>query len=120
MEIGPRLRQLREEKGLSQLDIEEITGLLRTYVSRVENGYIVPSLETLERFAAALDVPMHVLFYPSAGSFRQRKSPEQPAEEEGRDRAAARFLLKLKGYSSKIVDKDREVLLAVAKRLAMQ
>lgn len=119
MDIGPRLRQLREQQGLSQLDIEEATGLLRTYVSRVENGYIVPSLETLERFAGALGVPMHRLFYPAEGNLTRRKTPEPPTEERGKDAAVAQFLLKLKCYTSKFVDKDREVLLAVAKKLAM-
>ena len=47
MLIGARLRQLREQKQMSQGDIEERTGLLRCYVSRVENGHTVPSLETL-------------------------------------------------------------------------
>ena len=63
MLIGTRLRQLREQKHMSQGDIEERTGLLRCYVSRVENGHTVPSLETLERFAAVLDVPLYQLFY---------------------------------------------------------
>ena len=48
MLIGARLRQLREQKQMSQGDIEERTGLLRCYVSRVENGHTVPSLETLD------------------------------------------------------------------------
>ena len=63
MDIGPRIRQLREEKGLSQGEIEKITGLHRTYVSRVENSHVLPSLETLERLGAALQVPMYRLFY---------------------------------------------------------
>ena len=63
MVIGERLRQLREEKNFSQGDIEKKTGLLRCYVSRVENGHTVPSLETLEKFASALEAPMYKLFY---------------------------------------------------------
>jgi transcriptional regulator with XRE-family HTH domain len=58
MIIGDRLRALREEKKFSQGDIEKKTGLLRCYVSRVENGHTVPSVETLEKFARALEVPM--------------------------------------------------------------
>ena len=64
MLIGKRLRQLREQKHMSQGDIEERTGLLRCYISRVENGHTVPSLETLERFAGVLEVPMYQLFFP--------------------------------------------------------
>ena len=63
MIIGDRLRVLREEKKLSQGDIEKKTGLLRCYVSRVENGHTVPAVETLEKFARALEVPMYQLFY---------------------------------------------------------
>jgi transcriptional regulator with XRE-family HTH domain len=60
--IGERLRALREEKKLSQGDIEKKTGLLRCYVSRVENGHTVPAFETLEKFARALEVPMYQVF----------------------------------------------------------
>jgi len=63
MIIGERLRVLREERKLSQGDIEKKTGLLRCYISRVENGHTVPAVETLEKFARALEVPMYQLFY---------------------------------------------------------
>jgi transcriptional regulator with XRE-family HTH domain len=63
MLFGHRLRQLREAKNLSQGDIEKRTGLLRCYTSRVENGHTVPNIETLEKYARALEVPMHKLFY---------------------------------------------------------
>ena len=61
--VGTRLRQLREQKGLSQGDIEKRTGLLRCHISRVENGHKLPSLETLEKFASALEVPLYQIFY---------------------------------------------------------
>src|SRR5690242_11159931 len=61
--IGARLRELRRKKKLSQGYVEQATGLLRCYISRIENGRTVPSLETLERFAAALDVPLYEIFY---------------------------------------------------------
>jgi len=51
MVISDRLRALREEKKLSQGDIEKRTGLLRCYISRVENGHTVPAIETLEKMA---------------------------------------------------------------------
>jgi transcriptional regulator with XRE-family HTH domain len=63
MVICDRLRALREEKKLSQGDIEKRTGLLRCYISRVENGHTVPTVETLEKMARALDVPLYRLFY---------------------------------------------------------
>ena len=63
MVIGERLKALREHKNLSQGDIEHRTGLLRCYISRVENGHTSPALETVEKFARALHVPMYQLFY---------------------------------------------------------
>jgi transcriptional regulator with XRE-family HTH domain len=63
MVIGDRLKQLRELKKMSQGDIEYKTGLLRCYISRVENGHTVPSVQTLEKMATALEVPLYKLFY---------------------------------------------------------
>ena len=63
MIAGARLRALREEKKLSQGVVEERTGLLRCYISRVENGHTVPAVETLEKFARALEIPIYQLFY---------------------------------------------------------
>lgn len=63
MVIADRLKALREQKNMSQGDIEKRTGLLRCYISRVENGHTVPAIETLEKMARAMEVPMYVLFY---------------------------------------------------------
>jgi transcriptional regulator with XRE-family HTH domain len=121
--IGQRIRQLREQKKLSQGDIEDTTGLLRCYVSRVENGHTVPSLETLERFAAALDVPVYQFFYtgedpPQTPHLTERRTLEELAQEDGTAGTDARFLLKLKNFVSRIAEPDREVLLSLAKRLS--
>jgi len=63
MVISDRLKTIREQKDLSQGDIEERTGLKRCYVSRVENGHTIPSIETLEKLACALEVPLYQFFY---------------------------------------------------------
>ena len=63
MVIADRLRAIREQKNMSQGDIEKRTGLLRCYISRVENGHTVPAIETLEKMARAMEVPMYQLFY---------------------------------------------------------
>ena len=123
MPIGARIRELRAQKGMSQGDIEEVTGLLRCYISRVENGHTIPSLETLERFAAALDVPLYRFIYtgedlPSTPNLTARPTLEQLAEEGGKDGATARFVLKLKKYADKLGETDRDVLLTMAKRFA--
>ena len=63
MIIGERLRAVREEKSLSQGDIEKRTGLLRCYISRVENGHTIPGVETLEKWASALKIPLYQILY---------------------------------------------------------
>lgn len=123
MSIGARIRELREQKRLSQGDIERVTGLLRCYTSRVENGHTVPSLETLERFAAALDVPLYRLFYagedpPHPAKPSTRKTLEEVADSDSKEGADARFLLKLKPLLDQIEEPHRQVLLALAKKLA--
>jgi transcriptional regulator with XRE-family HTH domain len=123
MLIGTRLRQLREQKHMSQGDIEERTGLLRCYVSRVENGHTVPSLETLERFAAVLDVPLYQLFYsgeeaPPTPSLTPRKTLEEITAENGAMEGDAQLLVKLTNVLTSLAEPDRDVLLSLAKRLA--
>jgi transcriptional regulator with XRE-family HTH domain len=123
MLIGDRLRAMREEGELSQGDIEKSTGLLRCYISRVENGHTVPSLETLERFAAALGVPLYTLFCTSEEEAQTpkltgRNSPEELCEQSGKETGEARFLLKLRHLMQRIADRDRDVLLTLARKLA--
>ena len=122
MIIGIRLRKLREERKLSQGDIEKRTGLLRCYISRVENGHTVPSLETLERLAAAMEIPLYQLFYegerpPDLPNLTQRKSTEELAIEIPADRDS-RFFQKVKRLLGNISDRDRRLLLYMAQKLA--
>src|SRR5208337_3058607 len=103
-----------EEKGLSQGDIEKSTGLLRCYISRIENGHTIPSLETLERFAGALDVPMYKLFFvgegdPPAPSQTRRKDLEDMAEQPGKAGEEARFMLQFKNLLAQLGEPDRDV-----------
>jgi transcriptional regulator with XRE-family HTH domain len=122
MSIGKRIRQLRVQKGLSQGNIEETTGLLRCYISRVEQGYTVPSLETLERFAAGLDLPLYRFFYrgdeESSTPGAPHESLEELAEQGGAIGSDARFLLELKGCVEGMAHSDRILFLELAKYLA--
>jgi transcriptional regulator with XRE-family HTH domain len=122
MVIGRRLRKLRDEKNLSQGDIEKRTGLLRCYISRVENGHTVPSLETLERLASALEVPLYQLFYegenpPVLSNLSSRQSSEEIAMDEETEKQV-RFFEKVKRILERIEDKDRQLLLYMAQKLA--
>jgi len=122
MVIGSRLKKLREEKSLSQGDIEKRTGLLRCYISRVENGHTVPSLETLERLAAALEIPLHQLFYEADGEVSlPNLSKLQSTEElvlDAEQEKEVRFFEKVKRLLEKIDEKDRQLLLYMAQKLA--
>jgi len=123
MVIGARLRQLREQKGMSQGDVEKVTGLLRCYTSRVEHGHTVPSLETLEKYAAAFGVPLYKLFHegeepPSLPKPAPRKTLEELVREPGKKGAEAKFLLKLQKLLSKVKEPDRALFLGMAQKLA--
>jgi transcriptional regulator with XRE-family HTH domain len=121
MIIGDRLRDLREERKLSQGDIEKRTGLLRCYISRVENGHTVPAIETLEKMARALEVPMYQLFYdgeepPKLPSFAKRNSSDEDGwGSSGKD---ARFLSKLRRLLGKTDEENRKLVLHMAKKMA--
>jgi transcriptional regulator with XRE-family HTH domain len=121
MIISDRLRQLREEKKLSQGDIEKRTGLLRCYISRVENGHTVPAIETLEKLARALEVPLYQLFYegeepPKLPHLLKRKTLDDIAWGSSGKQAA--YLHKLVRCLTKAGDADRKLLLAMAQKLA--
>jgi transcriptional regulator with XRE-family HTH domain len=121
MLIADRLRALREEKKLSQGDIEKRTGLLRCYISRVENGHTVPAIETLEKMARALEVPMYQLFYdgeepPKLPNLPKRRSADDIAwGSTGKD---ARFLSKLRRLLGRMDDDNRKLLLFMAQKMA--
>lgn len=121
MLINNRLRFIREEKNLSQGDIEKRTGLLRCYVSRVENGHTVPAVETIEKFARALEVPIYQLFYdgdkpPELLNLPKRKTPADTAwGPTGKD---ARYLTRLRRLLARTAERDRKLLLAMAQKIA--
>jgi transcriptional regulator with XRE-family HTH domain len=79
--IGERLRTIRESKNLSQGDVEQRTGLLRCYTSRVENGHTVPSIDTLQKYAQALDIPLYQLFYDGEAAPKKIKGLDLDGEK---------------------------------------
>jgi transcriptional regulator with XRE-family HTH domain len=121
MIVGDRLREMREAKQLSQGDIEKRTGLLRCYISRVENGHTVPAIETLEKMARALEVPLYQLFYdgeepPKLPNLLKRKSSDDVAwGSTGKD---ARFLSKLRRVLGKSDEQNRKLILFMAQKMA--
>jgi transcriptional regulator with XRE-family HTH domain len=121
MIIGDRLRALREEKNLSQGDIEKRTGLFRCYISRVENGHTVPGVETLEKMARALEIPMYQMFYdgeepPKLPNLPKRKSSDDIAwGSTGKD---ARYLNRLRRVLGKTDEEHRKLVMHMAQKMA--
>jgi transcriptional regulator with XRE-family HTH domain len=121
MVIGDRLRILREQKAFSQGEIEKRTGLLRCYISRVENGHTVPAVETLEKFARALEVPLYEVFYDGE---EPPKPPNLPKHKPGAEGAwgnsgkDARMLAKFRRLLSKTKESDQRILMLMAQKFA--
>ena len=123
MLVGERIRAIREEKNLSQGDIEKRTGLLRTYLSRIENGHMVPSVDTLEKFARALEVPLYELFYegeelPELPRIPKRATAARVAFD--RSERERRYLLSLGRLLARVKKRDRRLLMQVARKMTRQ
>jgi transcriptional regulator with XRE-family HTH domain len=119
MVIGERLKGLREDKKLSQGDIEKRTGLQRVYISRVENSHTVPSIETFEKFARALEVPLYALFYDC----EEPPAPELPkisGESWGSSGRDARTLGRFRRLLRRTNKADQKLLLFVAQKMSQR
>jgi len=118
--IGERLRAFREYKALSQVDMEKRTGLFSSYISRVENGHTIPTLETLTRFARALEVPVFHLVYEEDDPYPPPTLPGNGASIEvyvKLSRKDTRLLKHLNLLFSQLRDGDRQLLFALARRM---
>jgi transcriptional regulator with XRE-family HTH domain len=119
MLMGDRLRALRVDKKYSQGDLETRTGLKRCYISRVENGHTVPSVDTLEKFARALEIPVYQLFYdgdepPTVPETVKDRHAAPLWGSNGRD---ARILSRFRELLGHITVSDRELLLHMAQKM---
>jgi transcriptional regulator with XRE-family HTH domain len=110
MNIGETIRNFRLQRSMSQGDIEKRTGLLRCYLSRVENGHTIPSLDTLAKIAGAMDLALSQFF--SEGNSNGRKGLPQLSDDE------VRFLSQMRRYSANLNDSDRKLVLAMVKKMA--
>ncbi len=121
MLIGDRIRAIRESKKLSQGDIQKRSGLLRPYLSRIENGHTIPSVETLEKLARALGVPLFQLFYEGRKPPKLLHLPKRRTAKEiawGSSGKEARYLNKLSGFLGRMKEVKRQLLLDMARRMA--
>ena len=120
MIVGERLRLVREQKQLSQGDIEKRSGLLRCYISRVENGHTVPAVETLEKMARALEIPMYELMYEGEEPPKPTVTSAKPSDEKlwGSSGKDARYLRKLQQCLSRMNETDRALLLSTVEKMS--
>jgi transcriptional regulator with XRE-family HTH domain len=119
MVIGERLKALRERKNLSQGDMEKRTGPLRCCISLVENGHIVPAIETLEKLARAMGVPQYQIFYDG----EKPPAPHLPKFEDGgwgsSDRDA-RMLSRFRRLMSRTDKGDLKLFLFMAQKMSQR
>ena len=115
MNLGEAIRRIRQTKGLSQGEMQKRTGILRSYLSRVENGHTVPSLETLAKIAEAMEITL-ADFFPTSHTqqdlVRQRILGEMSQDE-------IRFLGEIKKYSSELSDGDKRLVLELIRKMAL-
>jgi transcriptional regulator with XRE-family HTH domain len=120
MIVGDRLRDIRESKNMSQGDVEKRTGLLRCYISRVENGHTIPAVETLEKMAQAFEMPLYQLLYDGdkppqpLGRVGRRTSEAALWESHGKN---ARLFHKLRQLLPRLDEADRKLLMFVVQRM---
>jgi transcriptional regulator with XRE-family HTH domain len=111
MNIGETIRTYRLQKGMSQGDIEKRTGLLRCYLSRVENGHTIPSLDTLSKIAGAMELPLGQFFADHFSNGNSKSLPPLTEDE-------VRFLTQIRRYSMSLNESDRKLVLAMVKKMA--
>jgi len=111
MNIGETIRNYRLQKSMSQGDIEKRTGLLRCYLSRVENGHTIPSLETLAKIATAMEVPLAQFFGDGTGESGGKAVPHLADDE-------VRFLTQIRRYSPSLNESDRKLVIAMVRKMA--
>jgi transcriptional regulator with XRE-family HTH domain len=112
MNIGETIRNYRLQRSMSQGDIEKRTGLLRCYLSRVENGHTIPSLDTLAKIASAMDLPLSQFFAEGHSNGHHQKGLPQLSDDE------VRFLSQMRRYAANLNDSDRKLVLAMVKKMA--
>ena len=116
--IGERIRQVRQERGLSQGDLENRTGLLRCYLSRVENGHTEPSLQTLARLASALEIPLAGFFEPLDGEAAAPAAAAPAGAQLSPEERA--FLTQMRECAANLSPSGRQQVLQLAKKMAAE
>jgi transcriptional regulator with XRE-family HTH domain len=120
MLIGSRIKTLREQAGLSQGDIERRSGMMRAYISRVEHGRTVPSVNTLERLARAMDVPLYRFFEDGERPARAARRPAKLKAVHGLACGSDSYYERIRRLLPFMREKDRTLLMFLARCLAQR
>jgi quercetin dioxygenase-like cupin family protein len=81
--LGPRIRQLRKEKGLTLVEIAGKTGIAQATLSRIETGTMIGTVESHAKIAEILGVPLSVLYVEPAASVQAVHTPQKrPVHQE--------------------------------------
>jgi len=108
MNLGDSIRKIRLAKGISQGEMQKRTGILRSYLSRVENGHTVPSFATLQRLAGAMGVTLSD-FFALDGT---------PVLSDGAGDSAGNYLRELRSLLPQLSAEQRQQLLESVKQMA--
>src|SRR2546430_17174440 len=115
MLIGQKLKEIREAKNMSQVEIAQATGLVQPYVSRVENGHTIPGVETLEKWASALKIPLYQILYDGEEPPKPLKlSGKHNREVWGNSGRDSHHLKLLRQFLARMNEQERELLLSPA------
>ena len=115
LNLGARIRAARLQRGLSQGDLEQRTGLLRCYLSRVENGHTEPSLPTLARLASAMEMPLVAFFDDPADP-----GAAVPAPAAGLSPQELSFLTQMRAFARTLSEQHRQQVLQLAEKMAAE
>ena len=118
MILGQRIFDLRKQKNFSQGEIEKRSGLLRCYISRVENGHTIPSVETLERLARALEIPVYRFFCDDSQSVRPPKQHFSPNTVWPTPGNESNYFVKLRKALARMAPKDRQLVMYLAQKVS--
>src|SRR6266508_2508846 len=87
LELGARIRALREARGLSQTELAKRMGTSQPAIARLEAGRVTPGLDTLDRVADALNVELAVTFHDTPAR-AQAPAPGDPSSQRSRQAPA--------------------------------
>ena len=114
MNLGESIKNIRQAKGLSQGEMQKRTGILRSYLSRVENGHTVPSLATLQRLASAMGVALSDFFSANGQPVEGASAAAAAVASD----PASQYLAELKTLLPQLTSQQRDQLLDMVKDMA--